>query len=73
MALPILLAAAARFAPTALRAFGIGGGGGGGMGGRRRRRRRRLTQTDLAELTQIKMVLGKSAAAAAMPFYLGRR
>jgi hypothetical protein len=35
-----------------------------------RRRRRRLTQTAMIELTQIKSILGKTAAANALPFYL---
>lgn len=46
---------------------------GKGGGGKHKRRRRRLTQTDLAELSQVKQVLGKTAAANALPFYLGRR
>lgn len=41
--------------------------------GRGRRRRARLTATDMLELTQIKNILGKTAAAQAMPFYLRRR
>ncbi len=39
---------------------------------RRRRARKRLTQSELHQLTQIKMILGKTAAANALPFFLGR-
>ena len=39
---------------------------------RRRRRRARLTQRELFELTTIKSILGKTAAANALPYYLGR-
>lgn len=42
-------------------------------GGRRRKRRTQLTQGQLHELTQIKLLLGKTAAANALPYYLGRR
>lgn len=54
----------------------VGGGGGGGAssgGGRRRRRRARLTQSQMLELTQIRNILGRTAAANALPFYLGRK
>lgn len=44
----------------------------GGRAVRRRRRRSRLTQSELMELTQVKNILGKTAAANALPFYLGR-
>ena len=54
------------------RATAPGGGGGGAVYGYRRRRRRRLTQTALAELTMLKNILGKTAAANALPYYLGR-
>lgn len=48
--------------------------GKGGVGDKkRRRRRRRLTQSDLTELASVKATLGKTAAANALPFYLGRR
>lgn len=40
--------------------------------GRRRRRKARLTAGDFHELSMIKNVLGKTAAANALPFYLGR-
>jgi len=60
--------------------LGFGAGGmmgavrrGVGLRGYRRRRRRRLTNQDVAELTMLKQVLGKTAAANALPFYLGRR
>ncbi len=46
--------------------------GGGGSPKRRRRRRKRLTQSDFMELAQISSVIGKTAAANALPFYLGR-
>lgn len=45
----------------------------GGAGKRRRRARRRLTAGELQELSQIKAILGKTAAANALPFYMGRR
>lgn len=40
---------------------------------KRRRARRRLTAGELQELSQIKAILGKTAAANALPFYMGRR
>ncbi len=39
---------------------------------KRRRRRARLTQGELMELTQIRNILGRTAAANALPFYMGR-
>lgn len=39
---------------------------------KRRRRRKRLTAQDIGELSHIKAILGKTAAANALPFYLGR-
>jgi hypothetical protein len=39
----------------------------------RRRRRKLLTQGAITELTMIRNILGKTAAANALPFYLGRR
>ena len=48
--------------------FGLFGGGNG----KRRRRRRRLTQSELEQLAHIKSILGKTAAANALPFFLGR-
>lgn len=42
-------------------------------GSKYRRRKKRLTNADIAELTMLKQVLGKTAAANALPFYLGRR
>jgi hypothetical protein len=39
---------------------------------RRRRRKARLTQGDIMELTNIKNILGRTAAANALPYYLGR-
>jgi hypothetical protein len=39
---------------------------------KRRRRRARLTQSELMELTNIKNILGRTAAANALPYYLGR-
>lgn len=41
--------------------------------GYRRRRRRYLTQADMNTLMQIKNTLGKTAAAQALPYFLGRR
>lgn len=52
--------------------FAASGMGIGGGRGRRRRRRARLSQGELAELNQIKAILGKTAAANALPFYMGR-
>jgi len=37
-----------------------------------RRRKTRLTAGQLRELTMIKSILGKTAAANALPFYLGK-
>ena len=42
-------------------------------GGKRRRRRAKLTQHDLNTLMQIKNTLGKTAAAQALPYFMGRR
>jgi len=39
---------------------------------KKRRRRARLTQSELMELTNIKNILGRTAAANALPYYLGR-
>lgn len=49
--------------------------GGGALFGDtpRRRRRTKLTQGQILELTQIKNILGKTAAANALPFYLKAR
>jgi len=41
--------------------------------GGRRRRRVKLTQADLNTLMQIKNTLGKTAAAQALPYFMGRR
>lgn len=60
--LPSLLGAAA----GAVKGVGIG------VKRRGRRRRTRLSAREMAELSFIKNTLGKTAAAAAMPFYLGR-
>jgi len=40
--------------------------------GRKRRRRARLSARELQELAQIKAILGRTAAANALPFYMGR-
>lgn len=87
MAFPALLGAgflARRFAGRAvggrLGAGLLGGAGLSSLGGRlssggekkRRRRRARLTQSELMELTNIKNILGRTAAANALPYYLGR-
>jgi hypothetical protein len=45
---------------------------GRSSGTTRRRRRARLTQGDIMELTNIKNILGRTAAANALPYYLGR-
>jgi hypothetical protein len=47
-------------------------GGRGKDPKKRRRRRARLTQSELMELTNIKNILGRTAAANALPYYLGR-
>lgn len=59
--------------------FGGGGSstwGPGPMGPaatrKKRRRRARLTQSELTELMNIKNLLGKTAAANILPFYMGR-
>lgn len=44
----------------------------GGNGTKRRRRRARLTSRDMSELMQIKNILGRTAAAEAIGFYLRR-
>lgn len=45
----------------------------GGFGEKKKRRRKpRLTQGDLMELTHVKTILGRTAAANALPYYLGR-
>lgn len=67
--------------PSILGAVGGGGGVLGAVGKKiglptarkRRRGRRRLTASELQELAQIKAILGKTAAANALPFYMGRR
>jgi hypothetical protein len=48
-----------------------GGVKGAGLG-KKRRRKARLTTRELYELTNIKNILGRTAAANALPFYLGR-
>lgn len=62
-------------------AYSTGGGGSSYWGGpigpaagttRKRRRRARLTQSELTELMQIKNLLGKTAAAQILPYYMGR-
>jgi hypothetical protein len=50
---------------------GVGLLSGGGKK-KHRRRRARLTPSELAELSQIKAILGRTAAANALPFYMGR-
>jgi hypothetical protein len=85
MAFPLLLGAAyggralaTRFGGRALTAGSLGsvgfslGRGKGGAVKKRRRRRARLTQSELMELTNIKNILGRTAAANALPYYLGR-
>lgn len=57
----------------------VGGGGSTYYGSssilpakRKRRRRARLTMSEIQELIQIKNILGKTAAANALPWYMGR-
>jgi len=52
--------------------LGMGAVGKGLKAPRKRRRKARLTHGDLMELNQIKAILGKTAAANALPYYLGR-
>lgn len=49
-------------------------GKGGILGGAKKKHRRksRLTAGDITELTMIKNILGRTAAANALPFYMGR-
>lgn len=48
-------------------------GGSTSWGAKRRKRRRaRLTHSELMELQNIKSIIGKTAAANALPYYLGR-
>ena len=67
MPLPPVLAIAGGRA-VAKRLFGKKGG----PPKKRRRRRARLSPREMAELTFIKNTLGKTAAAAALPFYMNR-
>ena len=48
-------------------------GTGIGATKKKRRRKAKLTRGDILELTEIKNVLGKTAAGNALQFYLGRR
>ncbi len=79
MGLPSILGSAVRGAaksnPLGGALFGALGAVSGGAGGspRRRHRRKKLTSSDIIELTNLKNILGKTAAANALPFYLGRR
>lgn len=67
MALPFLVPAVVKFAG------GVLGAAAGGVGAKKKRRRRaRLTHGELMELVNIKNILGKSAAASALPYYMGR-
>lgn len=87
MALPAVLGLATglmRGAIPAARSMGFAPSGGGGFGAilgavaggaalkKRRRRRARLTQGDKMELSFIASTFGKTAAANALPYYLGR-
>lgn len=85
MALPLLLPAIAGIASKFMSGGGSQAGVMGAVSGavkkatgiglepkRRRRRRRRLTNSEIIELTNIKNILGKTAAASALPYYLGR-
>ncbi len=65
MPLPVVAGAIALKAARRLRR-------GKGTGIKKRRRRTRLSKSQLAELATIKAILGKTAAANALPFYLGR-
>jgi hypothetical protein len=58
--------------PSVLGAVGKTGGVKFGAKKKSRRRRARLTASELAELSQIKSILGRTAAANALPFYMGR-
>jgi hypothetical protein len=58
--------------PSVLGAVGKAGGVKFGAKKKSRRRRARLTASELAELSQIKSILGRTAAANALPFYMGR-
>jgi len=68
---PMLLGAVAKsaggrsFARSAMAAIGV-------APKKKRRSRRRLTQGEIMELVHIKNILGKTAAAQALPFYLGK-
>ena len=76
MALANLLPAVAKAAfgssPLGLAAGVLGAVGGLGGRKRHRRRRARLTSGELQELAMIKSTLGRTAAANALPFYMGR-
>ena len=70
-------------APLAMLALKAGVSGAGALARRKkaaparglkriRRRRTRLTASMLRELTMIKSILGRTAAANALPFYMGK-
>jgi hypothetical protein len=42
------------------------------FGGKRRRKRTKLSHSQLIELQNIKSILGRTAAANALPYYLGK-
>jgi len=71
--MPIPLAAAGLALSAAKKAAQkIKPGAKGKAKGKYRRRRARLTHGDILELTNIKNILGRTAAANALPYYLGR-
>ncbi len=79
MGLPNILGSALKGAaksnPLGGMLFGAMGAVSGGSPGthKRRHRRKKLSNADIMELNHIKNILGKTAAANALPFYLGRR
>lgn len=81
MALPFILPALARLAKHRItQAVGAGVGGGAlgfaagrltgpGRSSRRRKRRKLLSNSEIAQLVHIKTILGRTAAAEALPFF----
>ena len=75
MPLPAILGLGASFlgrGGLAAVAKKVGVPAGFGVAKKKRRRRARLTMRELNELNHIKSILGKTAAANALPYYLGR-
>lgn len=68
--LPLLMGGVSSLAKGAAKTLGTGSSKDKD---KKRRRKARLTSRDMQELTTLKSVIGKTAAANALPYYLGRR